>query len=266
MKRIIKVFMVAFMAVALCGCIKMNVEVEVKSDLSMDAKMDVLMEEEMITSSGQDVNETIEGMKKQLTSEDSMKDAKVSSIEKTIDGKKWVGVSVEGLSQKDEVNGVLKKETVDGKEKIVLTLPMDELSDEMDLDSMGGGLYTIDQMKKLGLEMTMTIKMPAEVTSNVGTVDGNQVTIDLLDLMANGQKNDIVISSDVSNGMDMTIVYVVLGLVIIAGGIFFVLKKKKKGNEEPLVEETVQKYCPNCGQEINENDEVCPHCQFDLKK
>ena len=248
MKKLLKTFAFVFMISLLTGCMKLNMNIEVKSDKSMTGNMEILAEESMFESMGSSAEEYVEQMQQELLSNDEMKDAKVSKIDKTIDGSKWVGVNVTGLT--GDSKGTVEEKEVDGKKSIVLTLPMSEMENKMDssqlqqAESLG---YSVSKLKALGLEMNLTVKMPAKATSNVGTVDGDTVKIDLLEIMAKGSSEDIVISSAVSGGMDMTLILIVLGVAIIAGGVFFVLKKKKDAtqqNEAPIDEMPTQNAAP----------------------
>ena len=297
MKKILKRLSLMFVVLMLAGCMKINMNIEVKSDKTMSMNMDMLVEESLLQTSGMTTEQWIEQVKQEALDNDTMKDAKIEEISKTIDGKKWVGVSMSGVSSVQEETTVKEKD-IDGTKSLVLTLPMNEMEDQMnnsglgDLGSMG---YSVSKMKELGLEMNVVVKMPAKATTNVGKADGDTVTIDLLELMASGSTQDIVISSPVSAGFDMTMIFVVIGIVVIAGIVVVILKKKKKPEEQPIVNEvpvspevekpqestetvetqtstesvaevtTDKKYCPNCGQPIEDVD-TCPHCGYDIKK
>ncbi|MFR1294917.1 MAG: LPXTG cell wall anchor domain-containing protein [Coprobacillus cateniformis] len=105
----------------------------------------------------------------------------------------------------------------------------------MDMSQLTSYGYSVEQMKKLGMEMNVVIKMPGKATSNVGTVDGNTVTVDLLDMMATGKSNDIIVSSELSGGgMDMSMIFIIVGVAAIAGVVAFMLMKKKKENHEEV--------------------------------
>lgn len=296
MKKFIRLLVVFLVTLSLTGCMKMNITVEVKSDLTANVSMELLAEEAMFESTGMTADDFVEEMQDELFDAEELKDAKVSPVSKTIDGSKWVGVSVSGISSQDSDSFPIEKKEVNGKECIVLTLPMDDMNEEMGADSLEDYGYSVTQLKKLGMEMTATIKMPGKVTCDIGEVKGNTVTIDYLQLLADGQTEDIVITSTLSSGMDMTFIFIGLGLVIIAGIVIFILKKKKKetsemietdsvyfSNEEEKIEnretdvvETVdseqeqapvvdKKYCPNCGQPIGD-ETACPNCGYELKK
>lgn len=275
MKKILKVLTMILMVVALTGCMKMNVHVEVKSDKTMKMGMEMLVEETFLETAGMTADEYLDQMKEQVLSKDSLKDAKTTPIDKTIDGTKWVGLNIEGTSTADEAKGLLSEKEIDGKDCIVLTLPMDDFENEMDLDSMNAYGYSVSKLKATGMEMNIIVEMPGEATTNVGKAEGNKVTVDLLELMSTGNVEDLVISSPMSGGgAGTTIALIAAGVAIIAGAVFFILKKKKKPTDE-YVESTstpegteaqeTQTYCPNCGEVIN-SEETCPKCGYTIKK
>ncbi len=278
MKKIIKILSVAFVALALTGCMKLNLNIEVKADKTVDLNMELLAEEELFAMADMSAEDYVEEMKDELLDVEELKDAKVTPIEKKLDGSKWVGVSVEAKSQ--ELDDVVVRETkIDGKDCLEMTFPMDSFnSSDLDVEDLG---YSVSRLKKLGMEMNLTIKMPGKVTCNVGKVDGNTVTIDLLELSANGFSDDIVLTSQISSSFSMIIVYVVLGAIIVAGTLFYFIKKKKKDEEiieinqideyfeseqnSEIIQDNIKSYCPNCGHEVK-NEEVCPQCGYMLKK
>lgn len=234
MKKLLKAFVLMLMVFVLAGCMKINMNFEVKSDKSMTGSMEILAEQALLESYGKSAEDNVDQMQKQILSSANMKDAKVSKIDKTIDGKKWVGVSVTGLSSTAS-SSVVEKE-IDGTKSIVLTLPMKDMKNQMGGSSLSEAQsygYSLSKMKDLGMEMNVTIKMPAKATTNVGKADGDTVTIDLLELMAEGSTQDIVVSSALSGGLDMTMLLIVAGVVVIAGIVFFILKKKKKEPDQP---------------------------------
>lgn len=251
MKKIIKVFLTVMMVAVLTGCMKMNMNVEVQEDLTTKVSMELLMEESLLKAQGENPEQAIESMKEEFVDNEGLQDVKVTSVTKTIDGTQWLGINVEGTAKKDDTSVAVKKETVDGKEQIVLTLPMDDMNDEMDLSSLAAAGYSVDKLKALGMEVNAVIKMPGDVTCNVGTVKGDTVTIDLLELMASGKTDDIVVTAIPSSGMNIGLIFGVVAVVAVIAVVAVVLKKKK-GNEqpveefvapvqeEPVVEETVE--------------------------
>lgn len=300
MKKLLKISCLLLMVMTLTGCMKMNVNVEVKADKTMAMGMELLAEETMFTGTGTSAEDWVEQMKEQILSSAEMKDAKTTPITKTIDGVEWVGINVEYTSDEASTSTYLIEKEIDGKDCLEITLPMDNFNDQMNGTSLETSGYSVSKLKAMGMEMNITIKMPGKVTSNIGKVDGNSVTIDLLELMASGKTEDIVISSPLSDGSMMTYALIGVGVVAIVAIVLVILKKKKKPVQEEVVydatpdvstpveevkEETVQsetvnepmeekaveesneekRFCPNCGKPVGTED-TCPACGYTLKK
>lgn len=230
MKKVLRGLSILLAVIVLTGCMKMNVNLEIHADKSMTGSMKLLMEESMLTATGTTKDDMVSQLTEQLQATEGMENAKITGVEESIDNATWVGVQVDGLnSTAEEMQATITEETVDGKDCLVLRLPLDDLKQQMDTESAAMAGYSVDKLKNLGIEMTMTIKMPGNATSNVGTVDGQNVTIDLLDLSANGSNVDeLVISSPKSVGMDMTFVYIGIAVLAIIAVIAIMLKNKKK--------------------------------------
>ena len=240
MKKLLKTLSLLLAVFLLTGCMKMTINLEVNADKSVNTSMDFLMEESALTASQMTKEEFVEQMKEQMLSSEETKNVKVTSIEETINASNWVGVRMEGLtSTADEMGVKITEETIDGKDCIVLKLPMEDLSQQMDSQLLQSADYSVDKMKALGLEMVINVKMPGKATSNVGTVDGQNVKIDLLELVSQSHAtNEIVISSPKSAGMDMTFIFIGIGALVIIGIVVFVLKNKKK-TKQTLIEDNI---------------------------
>ena len=255
MKKLLKTLSLLLAVFLLTGCMKMTINLEVNADKSVNTSMDFLMEESALTASQMTKEEFVEQMKEQMLSSEETKNVKVTSIEETINASNWVGVRMEGLaSTADEMGVNITEETIDGKDCIVLKLPMEDLSQQMDSQLLQSADYSVDKMKALGLEMVINVKMPGKATSNVGTVDGQNVKIDLLELVSQSHAtNEIVISSPKSAGMDMTFILIGIGALVIIGIVVFVLKNKKK-TKQTLIED-------NIDSQLDESVESTPDTQ-----
>lgn len=255
MKKLLKTLSLLLAVFLLTGCMKMTINLEVNADKSVNTSMDFLMEESALTASQMTKEEFVEQMKEQMLSSEETKNVKVTSIEETINASNWVGVRMEGLaSTADEMGVNITEETIDGKDCIVLKLPMEDLSQQMDSQLLQSADYSVDKMKALGLEMVINVKMPGKATSNVGTVDGQNVKIDLLELVSQSHAtNEIAISSPKSAGMDMTFIFIGIGALVIIGIVVFVLKNKKK-TKQTLIED-------NIDSQLDESVESTPDTQ-----
>lgn len=231
MKKISKVLVLLTMVICLSGCMKIKVEMDVKSSTEMTMKMDYVVEEKFLTMSGMTSEQFIEQMKTSMG--DAAGNAKITPKNETIDGDKWVGMTITGAVSEKEMKEFLSEKEIDGKKCVVLTLAKDFMSGSqfggMDTDKIQQQTgYSIDKLKTLGMEMSITVNMPADAKTNFGKVDGKKVTIDLLELSSKASTiQKIEISSPLSNGFDMTYVFIGLGAVVLIGIVAFMLKKKK---------------------------------------
>ena len=257
MKKVLRGLSMLLAVIVLTGCMKMNVNLEINADKSMTGSMQLLMEESMLTAAGMTKEDMVSQMTEELQASEGMENAKITGIEENIDNATWVGVQVDGLNATaEEMQASITEETVDGKDCLVLRLPLDDLKQQMDTESAAMAGYSVDKLKNLGIEMTMTIKMPGNATSNVGTVDGQNVTIDLLDLSANGSNVDeLVISSPKSVGMDMTFVYIGIAVLAIIVVIAIILKNKKKTDSNISYDQIEEHATPQQDETKDENVE-----------
>lgn len=256
MKKILKVFTLLLTVFLLTGCMKMRMNFEVSSDKSVRSSMELLIEESALQASQMTKEDFVQQMEDEILSSPEGQNAKVTAIDEIIDASQWVGVRIEGLtSTVDEMGVNIQEETIDGKDCLVLRLPLENLSQQMNSEFSQTAGYSVDKMKALGLEMVMNIKMPGDVESNVGTVDGQNVTIDLLELASQPPQDDeIVISSAKEASMDMTYVFVGIGILVVIGFIALILKNKKKTKQNMIEEHTDSKTQDNTSTETITQD------------
>ena len=235
MKKILKVFTLLLTVFLLTGCMKMRMNFEVGSDKSVRSFMELLIEESALQASQMTKEDFVQQMEDEILSSPEGQNAKVTAI--------------------DEMGINIQEETIDGKDCLVLRLPLENLSQQMNSEFSQTAGYSVDKMKALGLEMVMNIKMPGDVESNVGTVDGQNVTIDLLELASQPpQENEIVISSAKEASMDMTYVFVGIGILVVIGFIALILKNKKKTKQNMIEEHTDSKTQDNTSTETITQD------------
>ena len=236
MKKLLKVFASAFLVMSMTGCMKVNMGLEVKKDKSMAMEMKMLVNEEQMKAL--DENFTVDDLSDQFKEEANIpEDMEMTSekIEETIDGVKWVGVVAKVDIPKDKVNDKLIEK--DGK--ITLTLPVDTLFSTSDMGDMDAA--SVSMAKGMGCEVTLKITMPGKAESNLGTVDGRTVTIDLLDLCTKTDNpENLVVSSPLSNTSMMSYICIGAGAVLIIAGFgMIIMKKNSKKKYENIVPESL---------------------------
>lgn len=224
-KGIIKSISFIFMILLLTGCMKINMYMQIESDKTITVSMEALAKNEMFFTATTSANEYIEKIQDQILTNDNITNVAVTPIVRTIDGASWTGVKVTGEFSKSSVLAV-REVIIDGKEGLEITFSLQDLEDEMGVSDLTLFGYSPNQLKQFGAEMNLTVTMPGPVTANVGEVNGNTVTIDLLDLLARHTLKDIVISSPI-DGKDWTIWYVIIAVVVVFVIEAFLQAKKK---------------------------------------
>ena len=170
MHKKLKLLFLGLMVCLLTGCMKMNIYTEVKSDKTMKMNIEYLIDETTFQGSEITAQDWLNEMKDNYL-KDKQKDMTFQPIDKTIDGKKWVGFKITTDDQKQ--SKYLTEKDIDGTKSIVFTIPMNQVSHQLG-NSLGGVPQnsSLDDLKAKGVEMNLTVKMPAKASSNIGTVDG----------------------------------------------------------------------------------------------
>ena len=215
MKKHIKIIVTAMMAVLLSGCMKMRVGIDVSSDGTAKESLTILMQNSML-GTDTDFDTALEEMKKSY--QEQYPDQEVEIIKEGDGEEDYSGVCISGM---DAEGLSITKE----KGKITVELPVNNLQSEMsDVFDYDTSQIDMSTLKEYGFEASVIVNMPSTPETNVGTVEGKQVTIDLLSLP--GDVQSIVITC--SSGLNLK-PFLVGGIVIIAGlAAAFFMKNKKQ--------------------------------------
>ena len=236
MKKLCKIASILMLVVMLTGCVKIRAKVVIEDEKTATMSMEMLYSKEMVDSYGMSTDD----LKDQLASQDYDEDS-IEEISETIDGEKYVGISA--IAPEKEVEKMLDELTVrdsNGNKEYTLTLTSDGLGETMDPKALGGANYSLKQMKDMGLEMTISIQMPGKIKeSTIGKISGNTVTVDLLELAENADKEVTIVSGE--GGNNSILLYAAIGVGVVAiiavAAIVISKKKKKSSNEENIVAE-----------------------------
>ena len=149
------------------------------------------------------------------------------------DGTNYIGISAVSNNNKSSLKAVKK----DGR--ISLSIPVKDLTDSLNNkdfnDAMKTYNYSFGQLKKLGVQMIITITMPSSPKTNIGKVSGNTVTIDLLDELSKDSNNQIQTIEISSSANDYRYYYYIAGGIVIIGvigAIIMLIRKKRKPLKE----------------------------------
>ncbi|MCR5795531.1 MAG: hypothetical protein K6G61_09365 [Solobacterium sp.] len=173
MKKLLQKAGILALVLSLTGCFKMRMNVDVKSDATYTGSYTVLMKESMLTIGGGTSDEALEQMAEQFKKDDP--EAEVEIVKEGEGEDAFAGVKVSKLPA-DSVK-VTKNDNV-------ITLEMDlsdmqnTITEDPEVSSMG---LSIASLKEYGAEAVITVNMPGKPEANTGTVEGNRVTVDLLE-------------------------------------------------------------------------------------
>jgi len=74
MKKTLKFLVMIMMIITLTGCMKINMDVEVQSDLTTKMSMELLLDEKLLSAQGEDPETAVKQMQEEMLSEDELKD------------------------------------------------------------------------------------------------------------------------------------------------------------------------------------------------
>lgn len=216
MKRLLKKILVVFSVFALCGCVRIRMNLDVSSSGSIKGAMTLLIQDEYLNIGGASGSELIGSLIRQYSEE--YPGSTVREMHETDGDVSYSGISVSGI-RSEEMTAV--KEGGD----LVLHIPVSQVADAV--ASAAGNMSGIDSgtLKKYGAELILIINMPNAVSSNVGTVSGRTVTIDLLDIPEGTEE----ITVSCRAGLPAAVIAGIgIALAAAAGGICYAARKKNE--------------------------------------
>ncbi|MFQ8706636.1 MAG: LppM family (lipo)protein [Thomasclavelia sp.] len=226
MKKVLKVLTVFVMLLALTGCMKIRYQINITDENKADVNLTMLYSKEMMDT----YNMTQESIKEQLMEDDTYADWDLKDASEKVDGEEYVGFKA--AAPKNVSKEILNSLTVKG-DKYTLKLKGSDVSGSFDTSQFDQLGYSMDQLEKMGLEVSIKIAMPGKVkSSTVGKIENGVVTLGLADLEK--LTTDITIVSEKS-GSSSNIGLIVGGIAvvaIVAGGGFYFYKKKNKASED----------------------------------
>jgi hypothetical protein len=202
------------MALVLTGCMKMRITFDVTKDGEVKGSYRMLVSTSFAESMGASMDDMIADMQQSLQEE--YPDGKMTLVNEKIGDDNYSGVEITGINP-EGVKAEVKGNTVE------LTIPMNSVEDDI-TNTVGVDEDTMDisMLKQSGLEMTMIVNMPGSAKSNVGTVDGKTVTIDLLELPKDTKE------IRVTSGKGSNILIIVAGVAVVALAAVFAFLKFRK--------------------------------------
>lgn len=230
MKKIKNILLLSLCTLLLSGCMKFNMSITVDKNGNTSLATEILVSEDLIKTTQQTKESYLKSLKEQYQNE-NVTIKEISKKDK--DGTNYIGISAVSNNNKSSLKAVKK----DGR--ISLSIPVKDLTDSLNNkdfnDAMKTYNYSFGQLKKLGVQMIITITMPSSPKTNIGKVSGNTVTIDLLDELSKDSNNQIQTIEISSSANDYRYYYYIAGGIVIIGvigAIIMLIRKKRKPLKE----------------------------------
>ena len=202
MKKIKNILLLSLCTLLLSGCMKFNMSITVDKNGNTSLATEILVSEDLIKTAQQTKESYLKSLKEQYQNE-NVTIKEISKKDK--DGTNYIGISAVSNNNKS-FNDAMKTYN-----------------------------YSFGQLKKLGVQMIITITMPSSPKTNIGKVSGNTVTIDLLDELSKDSNNQIQTIEISSSANDYRYYYYIAGGIVIIGvigAIIMLIRKKRKPLKE----------------------------------
>lgn len=211
-------------ALALSGCIKMEVNLDLQSDDTVDGSMVFAVQEGLGEMLGDvegegDGTTTDEDAAREIFGEELDNDFANSSEEPYNEGE-WVGTR---LNFEGEPLESFSQET-DG---FTITRDGDDFVVEGPYEASAADDEEAEQLFE-GAEMTMSVTFPGEVSDHNGTLEGTTVTWDLM-----SAPDELYARGAASEGLDLPIALIigaVVAVIVIAAAVTFVVVRARSHN------------------------------------
>lgn len=208
MKKLFKSIMVASLCFLLTGCVKMNMDVEIKEDKTANIATTIKISESLLGMSGDEIDLNDEEYKE-------IKEAGAELSVEELEGESWLVIKTKSenvnleksLEIKDntmylDINKLSEEKAIsDTTNKIMgedsSTEDSEESTESSGLSSISGGMASdelLDQYASM-MDIQYRITMPNEPTAKIGKVEGNTVTLDTKDLLKLEEDGELAIIS-----------------------------------------------------------------------
>lgn len=248
MKKYLKIVLSFVLVLSLTGCVKYNMNMEVKSDKSVDLELIYAIDYSGMSQFG-DTDEAEAEFDEGINVDDydflSQKGFKVEQFKDESNNKKYTGIkitktykTIDDITKEEDktidINKVLgDAENFDDSQFFSKKGNTYKASLLFDFNEGSGDEETMDMGSMAdSFELKYTIKLPAKAKTNNATEvskDGKTLTWNL----KYGEKNQVDFTFDLGNNSN-TLMYVGIGVaaLVIVGAVVIVLSKKKNNNPQ----------------------------------
>jgi hypothetical protein len=226
MRRTTTVAATAVALLSLSGCFKLDMDVTVNSDDTLDGVVVFAVDEDLADLSDEESEDDSE-----LTEEDVPEGAEIEEYDE--DGFVGQKVTFDGVSI-EEINESFSSEgDTGGPGEWTLTHEGDEyrFTGDMDLTEMATGEDDLDMGAFMqGAELRVAMTFPGDVTESNGEVDGSTVVWE----PEIGEKNDMTAVAQEASGLSTGLVLAVAGgvvalLLVVAGSVLLARRRRTSG-------------------------------------
>lgn len=205
----------------LTGCVKGDVNIDFSDEKNANMNIEILFPESFFSN----YNTSIDELKGKLK-ENGLQDWKNEEIKESINGVTYKGLKV--IAPKSINNSLMSFINIDkNKKNYQVKIDLNTInklyntSELKDIDN-----YSLSNLKTMGLELDLNISMPGMIKeTNIGKINDNKVSINLLDLLTQDKISNISITSDNEHKSTFPINLLIIGSLLII--LYFILRKSK---------------------------------------
>lgn len=205
----------------LTGCVKGDVNIDFSDEKNANMNIEILFPESFFSN----YNTSIDELKGKLT-ENGLQDWKNEEIKESINGVTYKGLKV--IAPESINNSLMSFINIDkNKKNYQVKIDLNTInklyntSELKDIDN-----YSLSNLKTMGLELDLNISMPGMIKeTNIGEINDNKVSINLLDLLTQDKISNISITSDNEHKSTFPINLLIIGSLLII--LYFILRKSK---------------------------------------
>lgn len=237
MKKFMRMMLIIGLCFSMSGCMKYKLDVTVDAEGKNTTDLKIMFSEDFIKNYLKSTDaQVVSSFKTSLAK--SSKNSKITQVKKTYNGVDYVGVEA-----KASQSAMIKTSVKDNKVKV--TIPVNKITNSLtssglDTSSLSNKNYSYASLEAAGVEVSMKVTMPQKASSNVGSVNGKSVKIDLLKEMMKTKSERVNTITITSAAHDYTYLYIIGGVAAIAALGFVCVKMRSKGQKKETSQEVFE--------------------------
>lgn len=211
-----KLFIMTTMLFLLTGCVKGNVEIEFVDKNEATLSIEILLKKELLKTYNLSLNDL----------KDKLNNSELNNwIYQEINRNNYSGFKLQAPSNINKsLLTFFKENKKEGTYQVIIdSNTINNIFNTSEIEDINN--YSINNLKDMGLEFELRIKMPGSITkTSYGKIKDNQVRINLLEYLVQEKPETItIVSNKQSNMMSTTNIFIFITLIVI---LFFILRKR----------------------------------------